>query len=118
MHRDSFTKQRRYLDVFRSVQAYGRRRIEGREVLLSHFPYTGDTPSRGQDRHLQHRLRDYGVPIIHGHVHSPQRVTRSSVRTDWGMRTNTLQVHVGVDAWDLAPVSLEQVAAIIADDDL
>lgn len=39
MHRNSHKYLRRYLEAFDSVQPFARRRIEGREVLLSHFPY-------------------------------------------------------------------------------
>jgi calcineurin-like phosphoesterase family protein len=41
--------------------------IGGHRVLLSHFPYDGD--SHGRDRHAALRATDVGLPIIHGHVH-------------------------------------------------
>lgn len=100
MHRSAFRQQRRYLDVFESVQASARRRIEGREVLLSHYPYSGDHTEG--DRDTQWRLRDLGVPLLHGHVHSIVRVSLTG--------RGTLQIHIGVDAWGLAPASLEAVA--------
>lgn len=98
MHRDSHKFQRHYLQAFESVQAFARRRINGTEVLLSHFPYEGDHTD--EPRHSQYRLRDEGRWLLHGHIHSPQRVAPR-------------QVHVGVDAWDLRPVALETVADLI-----
>ncbi len=73
--------------------------IAGVQFNLSHFPYTGDhTP---EDRHADVRPVDNGMPLIHGHTHSTDRVTLS-VR-------GTHQIHVGVDAWDFRPVSFEQI---------
>ena len=43
MHRNAHKQQRRYLDVFDSVQPFARRKIAGEDVLLSHFPY-GKSP--------------------------------------------------------------------------
>lgn len=99
MHRDSHKRLPMYLEVFSSVQSFARRRINGREVLLSHFPYTADHTD--VPRHNQYRLRDEGVWLLHGHTHSPQ------------IRTSDHEIHVGVDAWALAPVSLDLVAKFI-----
>jgi calcineurin-like phosphoesterase family protein len=98
MHRDSHRRQGLYFTAFESVQTMARRRINGTEVLLSHFPYDGDHTD--EPRYTQYRLRDEGRWLIHGHVHSKDRVVGR-------------QVHIGVDAWDLAPVSLEQVAGLM-----
>lgn len=74
---------------------------------LSHFPYDGDgfDADRGEnkpDRFGQFRLRDEGVPLLHGHTHRPdQRVHVSDA--------GTFQLHVGVDAWDYTPVSATTV---------
>lgn len=64
----------------------------GREVLLSHFPYVGD--SHGEDRYADLRPVDRGVPLIHGHVHG-----------EWRERDHML--NVGVDVWDFLPVPLD-----------
>jgi calcineurin-like phosphoesterase family protein len=94
IHRDSHKWQRRYLDVFESVQAYARRRYNGRGVLLSHYPYTTD---RGfEARYPQWRLPDLGEFLLHGHTHSKERVT------------SPREVHVGLDAWSLEPVMLDE----------
>lgn len=96
-----------YLETFGSVQAFARRRVNPAhlgqrvEVLLSHFPYRGD---HGPDRYTQYRLRDEGVPILHGHTHAEGVLT-------WTHR-GTPQVHVGWDAWDRL-VSLQEVERLV-----
>jgi calcineurin-like phosphoesterase family protein len=107
MHRDAHRRARKYLEVFASVQAFSRRRVAGREVLLSHFPYIGDTTGRAKDRHTQYRLRDEGVPIIHGHTHS--RFAVSYARQEPYPTPGTLQLHVGVDAHAMRLVPLAWV---------
>lgn len=94
MHRDSHNWQGRYLASFASVQSFARRKIDGEDVLLSHFPYEVD---REEPRHVQYRLRNHGEWLLHGHLHAPER------------RTSEREIHVGVDAWGLGPVSLDQV---------
>lgn len=69
-------------------------------VVLSHFPYAGD--SHAEDRYAQFRLRDEGVPLLHGHVHEAFRERRTKTGT-WG-------INVGVDWWDYRPVSSETLA--------
>ena len=70
-HRKGYTRQRRFLEVFESVQQFGRVRIHGQDVLMSHYPYarSGDGPDRGEARYLEYRLPDEGLPLIHGHTH-------------------------------------------------
>lgn len=73
--------------------------IGGRTFRFSHFPYTGDhTPD---DRHSKVRPVDTGMPLIHGHTHSKDKVTFSN--------RGTMQIHVGQDAWDFRPVSVAQI---------
>jgi len=56
-------------------------------VLLSHFPYGGD--SHDEDRYAQFRLRGEGIPLLHGHVHEPfrERRTRQGARTSTSAST-------------------------------
>lgn len=91
-----------YADWFRGGvhRRHGGLVIGKTRVNLSHFDYDQDRYERTFPR-----IPDEGVPLIHGHTHSKQQVTRSE--------KGTLQIHVGVDAWDYAPVSEEQVAALL-----
>jgi len=100
MHRESHKYQGRYLTVFGSVQAFARRRINGREVLLSHFPYGADHSP--EPRYTQYRLRNEGLPLLHGHTHAAQRQSGN-------------QIHVGVDAWGMHPVSLDVITQLLAE---
>lgn len=111
-HRDSHKWIREYMTVFESVQQSARRRllpieqgVRGVEVVMSHYPYTEVTPHAEPDRFTQWWLRDEGVPILHGHVHSHEVVTYSAAGTP--------QIHVGLDAWRLSPVSLERLSELI-----
>lgn len=97
MHRRAHLTQGRYLEVFRSVQAFARRRLAGRDVLLSHFPYAGDHTN---ERYTQYRLRDEGLPLLHGHTHSTER-------------QRGREIHVGLDAWGFRPVALGQIESLI-----
>lgn len=77
-------------------------------VLLSHFPYAGDSrESEVGDRYSQFRLRDEGIPLLHGHVHELFRERRTKQGT-WG-------INVGVDWWDYTPVSAETLAHHLED---
>jgi calcineurin-like phosphoesterase family protein len=98
-HRKGRASQRRWLEVFETVQPFARTTVAGQDVLLSHFPYAGDhTPS---DRGVQYRLRNEGAWLLHGHTHESARIS--------GRR----QIHVGLDAWDLTPVSEAEIAALM-----
>jgi calcineurin-like phosphoesterase family protein len=102
-HRDALKVQRQWLDAgFASISPFARRRIYGRNVLLSHFPYEGDhrTDKIGEDRFNQYRLRDEGLPLLHGHVHDLWRVRGR-------------QINVGVDVWAWAPVHQDMLAPIV-----
>lgn len=101
-HRDSHKRQREWLGHFASVQAFARRKIAGRHVLLSHFPYEGDHTA--EDRHEQYRLRDEGLWLLHGHTHW-QHIQWHDGR----------QVHVGLDAWDLRPLALSDLERVITE---
>jgi calcineurin-like phosphoesterase family protein len=98
-HRDARKHQRKWLAVFESVQAFAKTRIEGETVLLSHFPYSGDHTET--DRATQFRLRDEGALLLHGHLHCTEKIT------------SRISVHVGLDAWDLKPVSSRTLATLI-----
>lgn len=88
-----------FMNVFESVAPFARVSLSGRRVLLSHFPYHVD---REEPRYTQYRLRDEGMPLLHGHLHSEES------RTSWH------EIHIGVDAWDLSPVADYTVKAALS----
>ncbi len=99
-HREAYKRQRDWMDLygFLSVQAFARRKLGGQNVLLSHFPYSGDHTEG--DRYSGYRLQDTGLWLIHGHVHDA-----------WV--TQDRMINVGVDVWDFTPVHIDTLAAII-----
>lgn len=103
MHRHGYKTFPMFTDVFSSVSTAARRRMAGRDVLLSHFPYTTD---RGfETRYPQWRLPDLGTWLMHGHTHAPEKLTSGH------------EVHVGLDAWDVRPVPIDAVITIIEETD-
>ena len=103
MHRDAAKWVGEYGFVFHYVSSAARRRIDGTEVVLSHFQYDGGDHVQG--RYDQWRLRDCKVPVLHGHSHSGDFVSHSG--------SGTLQIHVGVDAHGFSPVPLERISGIL-----
>lgn len=98
MHRRTVARwQRLFMGVFESVQPFARQKWDGQEFLLSHFPYEKD---RGEARYTQYRLPNQGMWLLHGHTHD-------TTKYDGGR-----EIHVGVDAWDLRPVSLDDVLTL------
>lgn len=92
----------RYLDVFNTVGTFARKRIAGKNVLMSHFPYQGSGDHTFEERYTQWRLPDMGEWLLHGHTHSAEK--RAS---------GPKSIHVGVDAWDLSPVPMSAIEEII-----
>ncbi|MEO7006789.1 MAG: metallophosphoesterase [Terrimesophilobacter sp.] len=72
-------------------------RIAGFRMLVSHFPYAGDSRD-GPDRYQANRPINRGLPILHGHVH-----------TKFAERGR--QFNVGVDVRGYAPVPQGTVIA-------
>lgn len=64
--------------------------IGGMLVQMCHFPFAGD--SHDEDRYTDHRPKDNGAWLLHGHVHDK-----------WRVRGH--QINVGVDVWDYYPVA-------------
>lgn len=71
IHRQGYKKQREWLEVFDSIQQFGRIKLGGHHILMSHYPYarSGDGPGREGSRYAEFRLPDVGAPLIHGHTH-------------------------------------------------
>lgn len=99
MYRDAHKWQAHYLGIFQSVQPFARRRVGGHTALLSHLPYRGDHTT--EQRYNQYRLRDEGEWLLHGHTHS---------RASFLPHVHQRQLHVGVDAWQMAPVNIDVLA--------
>ena len=99
-HRKGVEKGREEYETagFRIVDGPVETSIADTTVLLSHFPYEGD--SREIDRYRSHRPADRGGWLLHGHVHER-----------WRQRGR--QVNVGVDAWGGRPVGLDELAALV-----
>jgi len=93
-----------YLEVgFVSVNSMLWTVMGGKPTYMSHFPYVGD--SGGVDRWGAFRLEDGGLTLLHGHTHSKTMISHSPA--------GTLQINVGVDAWNFTPASEEQILALI-----
>ena len=105
-HRDSFKHQREFMEVFDSVQAFARRKFDGVEFLMSHYPYYGDHTL--EDRDSQYRLRFNKLPLLHGHTH------QKSVFGAPGDPTFPIyQFSVGLDAWGQKPAKLEEIVDVV-----
>ena len=99
-------RQRDYLRAFESVQTIAQRRIGGHKVLMSHFPVVGDHKERPELD--MWRPRPFNGILLHGHTHSAEKV--SEVNGNFGA---LLQIHVGIDAWGMTPVSDAQILELI-----
>lgn len=98
----------RWMQTFDMIVPFMRKRLEGQNVLLSHFPYEswGDGPERGgaeTSRHNQYRLPEMDLPLLHGHTHGPERAHGS-------------MFHVGVDAWNMQLVRQEVIQEWLTDE--
>lgn len=98
-----FQSAKAMLPPFSSVSGSGTLKIAGTRAMLSHYPYDGDHSE--VDRHTQLRLRDEGAPIIHGHTHAREVLSRSA--------QGTPQVCVSLDAWGLYPASKEELEEVL-----
>lgn len=95
LHTHSYLRQRRFLEVFDSVQSMQHFHWEGHSVWLNHFPRPGHDHIPGGSRHDDLRL---DMPLLlHGHLHSAAPVTGRG------------QVDVGVDPWGFKPVAEQKV---------
>lgn len=74
-------------------------------VNISHFPYKNEGDSGYVDRYNDIRTEDNGKVLLCGHIHEKWK----HKFTEKG----TLMVNVGVDAWDLAPVHMNDLLTYI-----
>lgn len=105
---DGYHRLKNFYRAYESVQTTAAIKLAGRNVMLNHFPYEGnrfDKPWMDQ-----YRLRDLGLPLVHGHTHATELVSYT--------RKKTLQLCVNVEACpDFAPLSrleLEQLVTRFA----
>lgn len=113
IHKTAWKFQRSAFEVFETVQDFAAIKLAGRTVLLSHYPYsgTGAEGLRGPDqiqceeRYTEFRLTDCGRALLHGHTHGSERLHLSDAGTP--------QVHVGLDAWNMKPVSQYEIERLL-----
>lgn len=84
--RRSSKLMRHWLQTFETIQPYLRKKLNGQDFLLSHFPYW--PYDRHEARYEQYRLPNLGLPLLHGHTHSREQFEFPN------------HLHVGVDAWE------------------
>ena len=99
-HSDARRHFAEWSEVFDYIAPFAKLKLDGRQVLLSHFPYEGDHTS--EDRAKEFRLQDTGKWIIHGHVHSEWK--------RWGR-----QINAGLDVWNYAPITSQTIMSLIAE---
>lgn len=117
IHRDGWKYQREYLEHFATAQSFARRRMEGHDVYISHFPWRGAGDHTTTERYDQYRLsqppcepcKRQGAPhpawLIHGHVHDKwQRKGR--------------MINMGLDVWDMTPVPIDTIMKMIREYDM
>jgi calcineurin-like phosphoesterase family protein len=98
MFRDAYKHMELYSTVFEYIAPFGRRKIAGQNVLLSHYPYHADRDRPARD--VQYRLQDHGAFLLHGHTHQAH------------VWTSQYEIHVGWDTWERL-VPEHEIAALI-----
>lgn len=102
MHSQWMKKWGKFSEVFDTITTQSHTKINKQKVLISHFPYNGD---HRDERYSEWRMRDTGVPIIHGHTHSRDKISVSP--------EGTTQLCVSIDAWNLTPVNKDSIVRIL-----
>lgn len=97
-HRKSEGAKRRYLLYgFETVCV----ELRVRRFKVCHLPFFVDDGKERKVRYLEHRPKDDGAFLLHGHVHGA-----------WVHRVSRRMINVGVDAWHFRPVQIEALEAI------
>ena len=73
-------------------------------MTVCHFPYAGDSRDGHEDRFVEHRPKNFGGFLVHGHCHGR-----------W--RKKGRMIDVGVDAWGGYPASFQTVADLFGSED-
>lgn len=94
-HSKALNEQQRpeWADTFATIRDFAFLKVSGHRVALSHYPYEGEGDRDLEDRMVEVRLRDAGIPLLHGHTHGRHQAHVSEAGTP--------MFHVGLDAWDL-----------------
>ncbi len=88
-----------YTDAgFESLDKEQQMEIANQSVRLNHFPY--QNPHDPDQRYFEHRPKDDGGWLLHGHVHNTWKIKGK-------------QINVSVDVWDFKPIPLTQIENII-----
>ena len=79
----------------------------GRTVEACHFPFLGADSDHGdytdEPRYPEFRPKDTGKNLlVHGHIHAQRRESKDG-----------RQVNVGMDVWNITPVSWETLTAVM-----
>ena len=82
-----------WAETFVAIRDFAFLKINGHRVALSHYPYDGEGDREMEDRLTEVRLRDEGIPLLHGHTHAHHQAHTSAAGTP--------MFHVGLDAWNL-----------------
>lgn len=71
-------------------------------ISICHFPYQGvaDHADQHQDRYQDLKPLPVNKLLLHGHTHATEKVTSPNM------------IHIGVDSWNFAPVSLDEVITL------
>jgi calcineurin-like phosphoesterase family protein len=101
INRQAHKYQHFYRPVFETTDTAARVRYDRQVVLLNHFPYEIDREEFESARYPQWRLPNQGEWLLHGHTHLKEKITSDR------------EIHVGLDAWSLRPVNVEEIIAIM-----
>lgn len=101
---NGYERLKYFYRVYDSMQTTSSMVIGNQQVMLNHFPYEGneyDNPWMDQ-----YRLRDLGLPLLHGHTHSRELISYT--------HKGTLQLCVNVEACPgFVPLSRQEVEILL-----
>ncbi len=104
-HRDAHKRFKTFTDVFTTVQPFARRRANGINVWLSHFPWHGAGDRGEGERYSEIRLHDNGRDfLVHGHLHGAR-----------GRWTGDRSIDVGLENTGFRPLDWSHVVAMISE---
>lgn len=100
IHRDAQKWFAPAMETFCYIAHFMRKRLDGTNVLFSHYPYAYDHFE--VPRYMQYRLPNLGEFLVHGHGHDSTKMVDK-------------QINVCPEAWDMKPVSQEEILELIRD---